>query len=362
MANNIKTTLMVNYAKAYPGVPIVVIAPGVDLCTQLRDDFTGSRGVGDREVKLICSGSRNKEMSYDGITICSADSVDKLDPGVVRLLLADEPHALVTDRRVSAINKAFPIARRIGFGATLKGRFDGADDLIEGLFGPVLAERTYLEAVEEGAICPLAVIFIDRWLDRAYGNRDRAYKQLLFENAHMANLTARLCNEVIPQHFQTMLFIKNEKQAELYRNEIGVDTTIAMAKRMSVKEREHVTELMRTDVIKRCLCTDIYVQGVTFSDVRVLINCEAGGNNTTAIQKPGRLAEIRPGKKCGIVFDFFFKDASGNLDKAACLVRDSFNRQLAYNEKGYSVIHVNTVDEAKQRFNELVENGKFSET
>lgn len=356
-----KTTLMVNYAKAYPTVPTVVVAPGVDLCRQLYDDFTGPRGVGDREVKLLCTGSKDKEMSYDGITVCSADSVTKLDPGVARLVLADEPHSLVTDRRVAAINKAFPLARRIGFGATLSGRFDGADPLIEGLFGPVLSERTYLEAVAEGAICPLAVIFIDRWLNTPYANRDRAYKQLLFENQHMANLAAQLCHEVIPEDFQTMLFIKNEKQADLYRRAIGMDSTIAMAKRMTNDERERVTNLMRENVIKRCLCTDIYVQGVTFSDVRVLINCEAGGNNTTAIQKPGRLAEIRPGKKCGIVFDFFFKDANGSLDKASCLVRDSFNRQLAYTEKGYEVIHVNTVEEAKQRFNELVENGKFSE-
>lgn len=354
---------MVNAAKAYPDTSIAVVAPGVDLCTQLKDDFTGPRGVGDREVRLICSGSRDREMAGPGgITICSADSVDKLDPGVARLLLADEPHALVTDRRVSAINKAFPLARRIGFGATLQGRFDGADDLIEGLFGPVLSERTYTEAVEEGAICPLAVIFIDRWLQQPYRNRDTAYKRLLFESKPMADLTAALCSQVIPESFQTMLFIKNERQAELYREAIGFDTTIAMAKRMNKSEREEVTDLMRRDVIKRCLCTDIYVQGVTFSDVRVLINCEAGGNNTTAIQKPGRLAEIRPGKKCGIVFDFFYRQVPGrDLDKAMALVRDSAARQVAYVTKGYQVIHVNTVEEAKARFDELVETGRFSE-
>lgn len=357
------TILMINVARAFPDVPIAVIAPGVDLCNQLYGDFTGPFGIKDREVKLICSGSRNTATSETGITICSADSVGKIDSGIPRVVLADEPHALVTATRVSAINKAFPLARRYGFGATLTGRFDGADPLIEGLFGPVLAERTYKEAVEEGAICPLAVIFFDVYLREGFSNRDTAYKKLLFESPQMAALTARLCNEVIPQEFQTMLFVKTERQAEVYRNAIGRDTTIAMAKRMNKAEREEVTSLMRNNVIKRCLCTDIYVQGVTFSDVRVLINCEAGGNNTTAIQKPGRLAQVRDGKKCGIVFDFCFKDAYASrrgLDKAEALVRDSAARKKAYTDKGYEIKHVTTIQEAIDTFNDLVENGRFT--
>ena len=160
-----------------------------------------------------------------------------------------------------------------------------------------------------------------------------------------------------------MLFVKTERQAEVYRNAIGRDTTIAMAKRMNKTERAEVTDLMRRDVIKRCLCTDIYVQGVTFSDVRVLINCEAGGNNTTAIQKPGRLAQVRDGKKCGIVFDFFFRDAYASrrgLEKAECLVRDSAARKKAYTDKGYDIKHVTTMQEALDTFNDLVENGRFT--
>ena len=78
-------------------------------------------------------------------------------PGSTELLLADEPHALVTSTRLGVID-GFLKARRYGYGATLKGRFDGRDKLITGIFGPVLAERTYLEAVEEGAICPLNII------------------------------------------------------------------------------------------------------------------------------------------------------------------------------------------------------------
>lgn len=356
-----KTTLMINTMRAFPESNICVVAPGVDLVKQLYEDITGPRGIKDREVKLICSGSKTKYMSYEhnGITVCSVDSLDKVDQGQVDLLLADEPHALVTQTRTSKIDKFFK-ARRYGYGATLDGRFDGRDALITGLFGPVLAERTYKEAVEEGAICPLHIIFFEveitpNW----YGDRTSAYNHLLFKNERMAKLTADLCKAVVPEDFQTMIFIKDEKQAELYLKHIGEEHTIAMAKRMNNKEREEVTERMRSNVIKRCLCTKIYVQGVTFSDVRVLINAEAGGDNTSAIQKPGRLAEVRPNKKCGVVFDFLFMPADpsntfGMSGGWGALCYDSKARLNAYKRKGYDIHYVRTVEEAKAKFEELI--------
>lgn len=354
-----KTTLMINTLRAFPTLNTVVTAPGVDLCNQLYDDLTGPRGIKNREIKKICSGSRTKfQAEGNGITICSADSLEKCDTGLTELLLADEPHAYATGTRVGKLN-AFTKARRYGYGATLKGRFDGRDPIIEGLFGPVLVERTYKEAVAEGAICPLNIIFmVIELTPNHYRSRDDAYKALFFNNQQMAGLTARICNEVIPQEYQTMLFIKNSVQADIYRDAIGRDTTIAMAKQMNTKQRAEVTELMRTNVIKRCLCTDIYVQGVTFSDARVLINCEAGGNNTTAIQKPGRLAEIRPNKKCGIIIDFMFtfsgkrKDYQGEAFWA--LVSDSKARKTAYEEKGYGIYEAHTIQECKTIFNSLI--------
>lgn len=349
-----KTALMINTLRAFPSLVAVVTAPGVDLVKQLYADI--KKAIPNREVKLICSGSYTRTPSDTGITVCSADSLDKCDPGATELLLADEPHALVTDNRLKGL-RAFTKARRYGFGATLKGRFDGRDALIEGIFGPVVVERTYKEAVAEGAICPLNVIFLRVPIDSSltFWDRNAAYNSLLFHSEEMAQITRRICEEVIPQEWQTMIFIKDEKQAEMWLEAIGEEHTIAMAKRLTKKEREEVDRRMKANEIKRCLCTKIYVQGVTFSDVRCLVNCEAGGNNTSAIQKPGRLAEIRPNKKCGIVIDFLFEpDARGNGGAAwNALCRDSLGRKAAYEEKGYGIYEVGTIEELKQIFDKL---------
>lgn len=172
----------------------------------------------------------------------------------------------------------------------------------------------------------------------------------------MAGVTARICREIVPDDFQTMIFIDNEKQANLYFDKIGHEGSIvlAMAKKMTDKEREQITEDMRNGTIKRCLCTDIYVQGVTFPDVRVLINCEGGGNNTSAIQKPGRLAQVRPGKKCGVIFDFAFHCLSSHPECAYDLERDSEARRSAYKEKGYTIYDAYSMEEAKQIFDSII--------
>lgn len=356
-----KTTLMVNTLRAYPTLTTCVVAPGVDLVKQLYADITGTRGIAGRDVQLVATGRKVRPMTPGSVTVCSIDSVHRLDPGSVELLLADEPHALVASSRLPLID-SFPKARRIGYGATLKGRFDNKDPLIEGVFGPVLSERTYKEAVEEGAICPLHILFLKVEVT-PYIVRDRrhAYNRVLFHNKAAANMVKSICEDVIPSDFQTMIFVKDERQADNIMEALGEVGTLAMAKRLTSKQREECDALMKANVIKRCICTKIYVQGVTFSDVRVLINVEAGGNNTSAIQKPGRLAEIRPGKKCGIVIDFLFvppgdcwEGYDPKLNAWMCLCKDSNARRTAYEEKGYSITVVNNIEQLKEKFDELI--------
>lgn len=355
-----KTALMVNTLRAYPTLRACVTAPGIDLVKQLYTELSmGKFRLEGRQVHLVCTGRGAPRLPLrpGDVTVCSADSLKKLDPTEYDLLLGDEPHELVTDERLPAID-AFNHARRIGFGATLTGRFDGRDKLIEGLFGPVLAERTYKEAVKEGAICPLHVIFLKVELTpQGFRSRQHAYNSLFFENEERANQIRRICEEVIPEEFQTLIFIKHERQADMLQDILGRDTCVAMAKKLTTKEREEITAKLKNNIVKRCLCSKIYVKGVTFSDVRVLINAEAGGNNTSSIQKPGRLAEIRPGKRYGIIIDFFFDSDPYYSDRQGewrALIADSYNRRRAYTDKGYGISYANTIDELKEKFNALI--------
>lgn len=340
------TTLIKNTIRAFPNVNTVVTVPGVDLVKQLYEDI--KLAVPNREVKLIGVGSN--KTPCDDINVVSMDSLYKCDADACRLLLIDEPHACVTNSRLPEITK-FDKARKFGYGATLKGRFDQKDVLIEALIGPVLVERTFKEAVAEGAVCPLIVYMIIIPLSGVMNDRDQAYKKYLFKGERVAKAVKYICHDLLPKEWQTLIFIKNEDQAEYFIDWVGKEGTIAMAKRLTKKEREGLMTEMCSDKIKRCLASEIYAQGVTFNHVRALINLTGGGANTSTIQKPGRLAEVRPDKKCGVVFDFFFTEGDSKGNGAMSLCRESKARMEAYSEKGYEIIFVDSYNALETSFN-----------
>ena len=121
---------------------------------------------------------------------------------------------------------------------------------------------------------------------------------------------------------------------------------------MKIKERRETFSRMVENSIKRCVCTGVYSQGVTFPDLRVMINASGGGGSISSTQKPGRLAQIRPDKDCGYLIDFKFEctnptDIITTRNDSAwqMVVRDSKARIKQYHELGYEVQEVDSLSE-----------------
>jgi len=350
------TPVLLNTCRAYPGLRTVITAPGRDLVRQLAADV--KKWLPERRVKVLGGGSSTRYQG-DDITVASMDSLHKCDHTGTDLLIADETHAIATDTRIPGIN-SFTRARRIGLGATLKGRFDQRDLIIQGLIGPVLAERTYREAVAEGAICPIVVVCIALTFDPFYSNwRNHAMERVLWQNPRVAWITRLLCDELLPPDWQTLLFIKNQASAEYYHTALSnCRWPVAMAKLLTGGQRKTLTQEIKDSVHQRVLCSDIYVQGMTFSDLRALINLGGGGPYTSVIQKPGRLAEIRPdlNKKFGLMIDFMPRVSRTSKVPAQAWwgpIKDGENRLRVYHETGYDVRWVHTSNELKALMKEL---------
>ena len=347
-----KSYLIANMCKAYRRYNIVVTAPGVDLVKQLyRDIKENTKGL---QLSLICTGSKGRKYD-DGpvVTVCSMDSLHHIDAGSTDLLLIDEPHAAVTDSRIEKIT-AFYNARKIGFGATLKGRYDNRDREIEAIIGPVIANRTYEEAVKEGAISPLKVLFLKvpfRAETVTASEYNSLIKQMLTQSSRIAE-TVKQLNDIIPPDWQTMLFIRDEKQADFLLHQLPEGSAIAMAKKLKAKERDELTAMLYNGDVYRCLASKIYIQGVTFPELRVLVNLAGGGANTGAIQKPGRLLQIADGKNYGIMVDIMFECENAHMDNRQNppykrIVQECWARHKAYKEIGYDVNVTGDINELK---------------
>lgn len=348
------TYLIAAACRAYNGQRSVVTAPGIDLCRQLENELRAI--MPDRDVRGVYTGSKHRSQGPD-ITVCSVDSLDKMDAGLTDLLLIDEPHAMVADGRLPMIHR-FYRARKIGFGATLEGRFDKKDRLITALIGPILANKTYLEAVAEESISPLKVVFVTIKFskDSVPGrcDRDTTWKRLLTQSARMAEVSKKLCDFCIPRAWQTMLFIKDEKQADyLFVEAMDPTCSIAMAKKLKAAERKEMTARIAANEISRVLASNIYVQGVTFPDLKVVINMASGGANTSAIQKPGRLLQRRKGKNYGVMIDFLFECEDADEDERKNpayqgLIGECYARKKAYEKIGYDIVMAKGMNHVKE--------------
>jgi len=350
-----KAYLILNTIKAYEGVTTGVVVPGKDLGDQTFEFLQRNLGR-SREVRMVGFGSRHKVPSED-VTIYSLASLEKADYGTP-LLLLDEVHAIATNPRLESLRK-FTKARRLGFGATTSGRYDLRDIEIEAFIGPVLTQVTYPEARALGAVDHLVVFMVEWPYDvTAYRTRDAIYKANLWQSKRVVRFLVKLFEQVIPPDWQTIGFIGTENSADFFAAEFSSTPTVAMAKKFTKdKERKAFLRQMQEAKITRCLASNIYSQGVTFSDLRVVINLMGGGANTYAIQKPGRVLEIRPGKRCGVLIDFMMRGVGDSApDKgggeAWCPHQDSKKRYALYVDKGYEVILVPDLDTLGRIFQE----------
>lgn len=332
-----KTKFLVNCCRVWPGQKTVLAAPGVDLLGQLVGEL--KEQMPDREVLGIFTGSRNSRVS-DDITVCSLDSLGKTDTEGTKLLLVDEPHAAVSPSRLEVLQR-FDNARIYGFGATVSGRFDNADKIIHGVFGPVLVEKTFQEAVQEGAICPIRVYLIRMPIPhQSFYNRNQAYRSMIYASVGFNRMVLQICRNQIPEDWQTVVFVDEKKQAGLV-SELVRDAAVAVASDLGAQERRDLFGKMVANEIKRCVATDIFSTGVTFPDLRVVVNACGGGGSITGTQKPGRLAQMRPGKKRGYLVDFLWTSMDKNTDKNAAMVqRDAWSRRGVYLKNGYDVVEL----------------------
>ena len=366
-----KTTCCGNILRCYPlvnGKPqvrFIVSAPGVNLLPQLSASL--HRMLPDREIKDIYSGSKDRT-ECDDINIVSPDSLHKIrkDAGPT-IFVGDETHCYGASIRSLNLNQ-FVHTRYLSIGATDTGRFSGNDIVIEGLFGPRLVETTYKDCVELGMLCPIEVSIIRvPYKPFRCATRDTAYKKLVYNNKTFAKLVDKIQKDIIPQQWQTLIFISTEKQGDFFNQTFEHPMRLAMDKTFKGYDREdgtHVSankerleflDMLEKNDVKRCLCSSIYSTGVTIPEIKCIINCQGGGGSTSSVQKPGRLAEIKPNKKAGYLIDFLFEPIVETAEDEAILKdsqcksvnRDCLNRIKSYKKTGYKIEYMDSPEEIR---------------
>lgn len=363
-----KTAMSAAVIRAYPrkelfsrGTPTCVFAcPDRDINRKNWEEL--QRWLPDREIGIIMSGMSHKPS--DDVVCCTIDSLENIDPNTVGILIVDEMHASASQTRAERIS-AFSKAAKWGVSATPTGRFDGADIVSEGLYGPVVAKFSYQDGVKSGALVPITVYWVDAPEPgcglQAYSrfqSRDAKIRHGWTTNDDSCRMIADIMN-CIPPDVQTLCMLQFiEQMGKIHKYCTHTDYVHAETNEAKLaayptlhaikpKERKKLYDAFRSKELCSMIATHVWSTGVNFEELAIVVNAGGGGSDIIAKQVPGRASRAAEGKEHAYIVDFMHPwdrvDPIGRTGRPGPLLSADFSRRTAYKDLGFEQCHVSSI-------------------
>lgn len=293
------------------------------------------------------------------VVVTTLKSLAKIPAEKVDLLLVDECHEIGANQAADVISK-FYFARRFGFSAS-PVRADGSGLVMESLFGPVILNMSYEEAVNAGMVTPMKYVMLPCYKapepaikispERDFLIKKWSYWCNWFRNKIVASLIRELWNSSDAQILVVVQSLEHAIQLHMlmpwmvvayYGNMDMAHMRECFPKskypnldlnkyKMSNKQLEITRKAFAKGTLRGVISTLVFRQGVSFSHLKVLVRCDGLTSTIAGIQIPGRLSRLDEGKDFGYLIDFY----DGFTPWAK---RRSETRATLYDEQGWQQI------------------------
>lgn len=310
-----KTTLICAMALRYPHAAIHIVVKQVAVATRIMRQL--SRFLPN--VGMLGGGKRVPGR----VMVITADSVHNSN-GDADILFGDEAHQLATGNYSEKLAARYRYSRNYGFSATPFARADGASARLEGMFGPLIFEMSYAEAVRLGLVVPIEVHWLGIRMDRnpAAGKKETAKKRWgIWRN--------RVRNEIIadevrnfPIDEQTLILVETVEHAvhlwqhlkeyslcyaemkdEEFNNYKATGMLPPTFIDVSPKVRYQMQVAFENGSLKKVIATDVWATGVDFTGLQTVVRADARDSEIIDTQGPGRVSRTHAGKTHGRVID-----------------------------------------------------------
>jgi len=339
-----KTFLITQICRMYPTLNIVILSPRVSVVKTIYSNLTAC--LPSTAVAMIGGGSVCREKRR--ITVATTRSALKCDLKNCDLLLFDEAHNVGSNQIAEHLGYV-ERARRFGFTATPAGRSDGADLVMEAVFGPKLADIPYQDAVKNGLVTPIEVRVVDvvsseyipdsemmttrkRW--NYWRNKSRnqeiarvalafpADEQVLImvETLEHALNLHKLLPEFTLVHYGSVS-AERARRLGYSKDSLSIDKD----KMDSYRSR------FASGDLKKVIATMVWAEGVNFPGLSCLIRADGAPGEIRGEQIPGRLSRLSVGKDVGILIDFNDKFSPWAARRAAA-------RMAFYRRRGWRTL------------------------
>lgn len=251
----------------------------------------------------------------------------KHSDGKAHFLLGDECQEMATQARLSELAR-YHWSRNFGFSANAVGdRNDGADFELEGVFGPVLLDIPYTEAVEHGNIVQLRVRWEDVIMDvnpcAGYEDDVARMRHGIWRNKHRNARVAAVSREYADAGHQVLVTVATTEHACFLKQQLPEFTLVYAAGGITEEDRHRyirwrlikptqpdMTHARRDNIkkafeagrLKKVIATTVWNRGVNFHHLKVLVRADGMSSAIPDKQLPGRLSRL--GKDYGVLVDF----------------------------------------------------------
>lgn len=300
-----KTTLIGAAALLFPEARIDVVTKSVDVAERIKRSLR--RFV--PKVGMIGDGWRERQR----VTIITAGSLQHAD-GDADFLFADEVHQLATLNFSTTLASRYRNSRNFGMSATPYARMDNAHNVLEPLFGPMVFELTYQQAVDLGLVVPVRV----RWLPmrlltnpaERFSNRVARKRHGIWTNHERNSIIAAAVRDY-PDTHQILILVETIEHAvhlgaelpdfrlvygsmsssdcEAYKRAHLLPENYAP---LSEIEKHDMRSQFESGALRRVIATDVWSTGVDFEQLNVLVRADDRDSDIVDVQGPGRVSRI----------------------------------------------------------------------
>ena len=300
-----KTTLIGAAALLFPDAKIHVVTKSVDVAERIVRSL--KRFV--PKIGMVGDGSKH----WERVTVITAGSLAHSD-GDADLLFCDEVHQLATVNFSTSLAQRYRYSRNFGLSATPYARMDNAHAVLEPLFGPMIFELTYQEAVTLGLVVPIKV----KWLPirmtfnpaERYTNRVARKRFGVWTNRDRNSMIANAVREY-PDTHQILILVETIEHA-VHLGALLPEFTLVYSsmfpsdcnnykkrgllpqdyKPLNDYQKHQLRSQFESGELKRVIATDVWSTGVDFEQLNVLVRADDRDSDIVDVQGPGRVSRV----------------------------------------------------------------------
>lgn len=300
-----KTTLIGAAALLFPDAKIHVVTKSVDVAERIVRSLRRFLP----KIGMVGDGMKH----WERVTVITAGSLEHSE-GDADFLFADEVHQLATVNFSTTIAARYLFSRNFGMSATPYARMDGAHAVLEPLFGPMVFDLPYQQAVELGLVVPIRVRWLPVRLKRnpveSVKNPVMRKKHGIWTNAERNGMIAAAVADY-PADYQILILVETIEHAVHLGAQLPDFTLVystmypqdcAAYKRkgllpldyrpLSDVQKHNLRDQFEAGTLKRVIATDVWSTGVDFEQLNVLVRADARASDIVDVQGPGRVSRM----------------------------------------------------------------------